>query len=301
MLHTHRSSSVEKSQLNIQPIEPKAPSSWTFLTSFQYFSKSLGFLSRLSPVENSRCELASIWSICFSLWGSARGLSAIGGSETKKVSCISRAGCCWGTKRASKFQKPESTKLDHVSLRYALIFTQCLLASRHLNKALREEDVPELLPDLHQRVQCAGILLCSEGCKVVGLEVCCLPCAAGEKICWQVCVLYRHLLCVLGAIGDGVCDNLGDGDELLLLQVVELLSVRDGLRLLNVLQKLLHAILWLLCGDQDEVGTILLDPLVLEGIALSYARRVLADNVLYRVNQRKRHRPSPSIDRKSVV
>ena len=29
----------------------------------------------------------------------------------KKVSCWSRAGCCWGTKRASKFQKPVSTYL----------------------------------------------------------------------------------------------------------------------------------------------------------------------------------------------
>src|SRR4051812_43622590 len=31
----------------------------------------------------------------------------------KKVSCISLAGCCWGTKRASKFQKPVSTYLSH--------------------------------------------------------------------------------------------------------------------------------------------------------------------------------------------
>lgn len=30
----------------------------------------------------------------------------------KKVSCWSRAGCCWGWKRASKFQKELSTKLS---------------------------------------------------------------------------------------------------------------------------------------------------------------------------------------------
>lgn len=50
-------------------------------------------------------------SIVASFAGSNRGLSAFGGYETKKVSCMSRAGCCCGTKRASKFQKPVSTKL----------------------------------------------------------------------------------------------------------------------------------------------------------------------------------------------
>src|SRR4051794_13904051 len=134
-------------------MEPKAPSWWTFLMFWKYCSKSRGLGSFFSSVAKSFREPDSMASSWASVSGSARGLSAFGGSEMKKVSWTSRAGCCWGTKRASKFQKPESTKLrrDVVSplfsrKRYNGVVV--LLARRHLNEALTEENVPELLADL---------------------------------------------------------------------------------------------------------------------------------------------------------
>ena len=78
--------------------------------------------------------------------GSARGGSAIGGSEMKNVSCWSRAGCCWGTKRASKFQKPDSTSLQLSLAGYVVRGGANVPICGHLCKAHLKEDLSKFMP-----------------------------------------------------------------------------------------------------------------------------------------------------------
>lgn len=88
-----------------------------------------------------------------------------------------------------------------------------------------EEDLAELLADLHQRMQSTSLLLGALCSKVVGLEVCSLPLARLEHLGREIGVLDRHLLCVLVALGDFVADDFCDGDQLALLEVGEQLVV----------------------------------------------------------------------------
>lgn len=62
------------------------------------------------------------------------------------MSWRSRAGCCWGTKRASKFQKPVSTYLyPYQTCPFST--GRCIIpVGRHLFKAHLEEDLTELMP-----------------------------------------------------------------------------------------------------------------------------------------------------------
>lgn len=101
-------------------------------------------------------------------------------------------------------------------------------ASGHLNEALVEEDLAELLADLHERMQSTSLLLSTLGSKVVGLEVCSLPLARLEHLRCEIGVLDGHLLCVLVALGNLVADDFGDGDQLALLEVGEQLVVGEG-------------------------------------------------------------------------
>lgn len=98
-------------------------------------------------------------------------------------------------------------------------------ASGHLNEALVEEDLAELLAHLHQRMQSTSMLLRTQSSKVVRLEVCGLPLARLEHLGGEIGVLDGHLLCVLVALGDFVADDFCDCDQLALLEVGEELVV----------------------------------------------------------------------------
>jgi hypothetical protein len=93
-------------------------------------------------------------------------------------------------------------------------------------------------------------------------------------------MLYRYLLRVLRALCDGICDDFGDGNELLLLELGEELGVVKRLRVLYTLEKIAVLVLGLFGLDQDDVVAILFYPLVLETIALSDAGGFLSEDFL---------------------
>ena len=93
-------------------------------------------------------------------------------------------------------------------------------------------------------------------------------------------MLYRYLLRVLWTLCDGVCDNFGYGNELLLLELGEELGVVECLRVLDALEQIAVLVLGLFGLDQDNVVAILFYPLVLETVALSDACGFLSEDFL---------------------
>lgn len=98
----------------------------------------------------------------------------------KKVSCWSRAGCCWGWKSASKFQKELSIKLSvGISVNLVGNTPDCPACAQRLcstapTQALcsphLQEDLTELGADLEQGVQVATVREHATGQEVVWLE-----------------------------------------------------------------------------------------------------------------------------------
>jgi hypothetical protein len=124
-------------------------------------------------------------------------------------------------------------------------------------------------------------LIRTQRSEVVRLEVCGLPGVVCEHLDCQVGVLYGYFLRVLRALCDGVCDNFGDGNELLLLKLREELGVVERLRVLDSLEQIAVLVLGLFGLDQDDVVAILFYPLVLETVALSDACSFLSEDFLY--------------------
>lgn len=108
-----------------------------------------------------------------------------------------------------------------------------LLSCGHLHEALREEDVPELLPDLVQRMQRTSVLVGTQRSEIIRLEIRSLPCAALKKFRSQISMFDRDFLRVLGTLLNGIGNNLCDSNKLLLLQLREEFSVRECVRLLD--------------------------------------------------------------------
>jgi hypothetical protein len=152
-------------------------------------------------------------------------------------------------------------------------------ASGHLNETLVEEDLAELLAHLHQRMQSTSVLLRTQSGKVIRLEVGSLPLARLEHLRCEIRVLDRHLLCVLVALGNDIADDFCDGNQLALLEVGEELVVRDRVGLLDVCESLAGCVLGRVDQRHEDIA-ILLDPLELEGVALSNLERVCTNFVL---------------------
>jgi hypothetical protein len=94
-------------------------------------------------------------------------------------------------------------------------------------------------------------------------------------------MFHWHLLRVLGALCDGVCNVFCNGDELLLLQLGEELGVVDRLSVFDSLEEFAVEVLWLFGLEEDDIATVLFYPLVLETIALSDTCSFLSKDVLY--------------------
>jgi hypothetical protein len=129
-------------------------------------------------------------------------------------------------------------------------------------------------------VQCARILVRTQRSEVIRLEVRRLPGVVCEEIDCQVGVLDGYLLRILWALCDGVCDDFGDGDELLLLELSEEFGVVERLCFLDTLEEFASLVLGLVGLNQNNGIAIFLYPLVLEPITLSYARDILTENFL---------------------
>lgn len=123
-------------------------------------------------------------------------------------------------------------------------------------------------------------MVCAERSEVVGLEVGGLPRVIREQFDSQVCMFYWYFLRVLGPLCDGVCDDFRNGDELLLLQLSEEFGVVEGLGVFDALKEFAVEIFRLFGLEEDDVAPVLLYPLVLESIALSYTRNFLSEDVL---------------------
>jgi hypothetical protein len=124
-------------------------------------------------------------------------------------------------------------------------------------------------------------LICAERGEVVWLEVGGLPCIVCEQFNSQVGVFYWYLLRVLGPLCDGVCDDLCNSDKLLLLQLRKEFGIVEGLGVFDTLEEFPVEIFRLFGLQKNDVATVLLDPLVLETIALSYTCSFLSEDVLY--------------------
>jgi len=156
-------------------------------------------------------------------------------------------------------------------------------AGRHLDKALVEEDLPELLSDLVQRVKSASALRRTQSFEVVWFPVCSLPRSGFEHLRGQVGDFDGDLLGILWTLFDAVVDDLCGLNQLSLLVVGQLLRILHSLRLVNLLKRLTSRVLWRSCDRYQHIS-ILLDPLQLEGIALTNLGRLAANNLLVTIS-----------------
>ena len=93
-------------------------------------------------------------------------------------------------------------------------------------------------------------------------------------------MLHGYLLCVFRALCDGVCYDLGDGDELLLLELGEEFSVFERFCIFDLLKQFAVDVFGLFGLEKDYVIAVLFYPLVLETIALPNARGFLSEDFL---------------------
>jgi hypothetical protein len=161
-------------------------------------------------------------------------------------------------------------------------------ASRHLNETLVEKDLAELLTHFHQGMQSTSMLLTAHSSKVIRLEVCSLPLARLQHFRRQVCMLNRHFLCVLVALGNDVADDLVDGDELAFLKVGEEFVVREGLGCLDGREGVAGCVFGRV-DEGDEDIAVFLDPLELEGVALAHLERICSNLILLHLCQSQLH------------
>ena len=106
------------------------------------------------------------------------------------MSCNSRAGCCCGTKRASKHQKPDSTK-EEVGISAKLTvggdqirWATCQRVGSDLPHL--EEDVAHLLSHLQQGMECTAIRIYAFCFEIVLFELCCFPgTTIQDRIQWE--------------------------------------------------------------------------------------------------------------------
>ena len=154
---------------------------------------------------------------------------------------------------------------------------------RHFHKALIEKDIAKLRAHLIQRMQRAGISICTEGFEIVRLKRGRLPSAAGQHVDREVSSLLRDLRGILGSFSDGVGETPSSGDQFALLQIAKDLGVGAGLGFANGLEHFAGGVLYGV-DQEDEYVTVLLDPFVLERIALAYFRRLGTDFLLHSKN-----------------
>lgn len=81
-------------------------------------------------------------------------------------------------------------------------------------------------------------------------------------------MLDGHLLCVLVALGNYIADDLCDCDQLALLEIGEELVIGQGFGALNACEGLACCIFGRVDQRHEDIA-VLLDPLELEGVALS--------------------------------
>ncbi|KAI6770524.1 hypothetical protein HG530_005153 [Fusarium avenaceum] len=168
------------------------------------------------------------------------------------------------------------------------------LVRRHLLETHLEEDLSELVSHLVERVQSAGVLVRAEGLEVVGLEVGCLPRSGRNHVGRQICLLLLNLQGKLGALLDLEADDLLHLDQFSLSQVgqdlglvgsglLDLLKLRSG----DILDRLGLLPLDSTYGSDKLAIVALLDPLLLEGLALSDLGHCLITNGLLQVLDRQ--------------
>lgn len=129
-------------------------------------------------------------------------------------------------------------------------------------------------------MQRTSILIGTQRGEIVRLEVCSLPRAALKKLRSQIRMLHWDFFCVLGALRNGIGNDLRNSDKLLLLKLRKKFRIGEGLRFLDTSEEIAIGIFRLFVQERNQRIAILLNPLILEAIALSYARNFRAEDTL---------------------